>query len=292
MHGLSDHSLQLCDDPPTGSTEEVALESAPPLSPLERERAEQLACFETWRTFPPRHPTAGHEPYSLDWFKHIEQRRYSRHGYWLPRHLEFHRHRGEQVLGLGEGLGTDWIQYALNGASVHYGTPSAKALEVVQQHFKLRRLSAQFFRAPLSALPLPTNGIDVVCLSALSTGLAEPLEAIVDEVFRVLKPGGKVIAVLPAKYDARWWQDFWFPWNRWMQGRQQEQAGRWSGSALNLVFKQFSVERIQKRHLRRSDLPHIWRWMLLPGLERIMGRFLILKAFKPLSAGLPIKIAA
>ena len=133
---------------------------------------------------------------------------------------------------------------------------------------------------------LPDESLDVVCLSALSAGLAAPLEQTVDEIFRVLKPGGKIIAALPAKYDARWWQDFWFPWIRWFEGRRPERSGHWSGKALRNVFGHFAVQRVQKRHLRRSDLPHVWRWMLLPCLERIMGRFLVVKAFKPLTSSM------
>ncbi len=292
MRGLSTYSLQLYVDPETGSGEERAFEATPMLSHAERDRAEQIACLETWRSFPPRHPTSTHEPYSLEWFKQIEQRRYSRHGYWIPKQLEFHRHRGEQVLCLGDGLGTDWIQYAVNGAAVHYCSPSAEAVALVQSHFELRQQSAQFYQAPLSTLPLADNTLDIVCLSALSSVPAGQLEGVVGEIFRVLKPGGKVIAILPAKYDARWWQDFWFPWNRWFGGRPAGRPGHWGGKALSRVFDRFTIERITKRHLRRSDLPHIWRWMLLPCLERIMGRFLVLKAFKPLTAAVPLDAAA
>jgi SAM-dependent methyltransferase len=286
MRGLSVQTLHIYEEPLTGSGEKRALDVLAAPATTETNRAEQLACLETWRSFPPRRPTATYEPYTLDWFKQIEQRRYSRHGYWIPKVLECHRHQGEQVLGLGDGLGTDWIQYAAHGAEVHYATPSSEALAVVRKHFSLRRLPAQLHHASLTALPLSDECLDVVCLSTLSTGLAAPLEAIVGEIFRVLKPGGKVIAAVPAKYDARWWQDFWFPWNRWLEARRPERTGHWSGRELSNVFGRFSLDKLQKRHLRRSDLPHIWRWMLLPCLERIMGRFLVLKAFKPLTASI------
>lgn len=292
MRGLSADTLQLYEDPQTGSAEERALEITPPPSPSGRHRADQLACSESWRLSPSRHPVSAFEPFTLDWFKQIELRRYSRHGYWIPKQFEFHRHRGEQVLCLGDSLGTDLIQYALNGASVHYCSPSAEAIETVQTHFRLRRQTAQFHRAPLTNLPLLDNSLDVVTLSGLSADLTAPLDSVVDEVFRVLKPGGKVIAALPAKYDARWWQDFWFPWNRWFGTPHTNRSGHWSGRELRQMFERFSIKRLLKRHLRRSDLPHVWRWMLLPCLERVMGRFLIVKAFKPLAAAMPIARAA
>jgi hypothetical protein len=38
--------------------------------------------------------------------------------------------------------------------------------------------------------------------------------------------------------------------------------------------------------------PHLWRWLPLPLLERLLGRVLVIKAFKPLSAAIPNTQAA
>src|SRR5438132_11025087 len=54
----------------------------------------------------------GAEPLSLQWFLDVENTRHSRHGRWIPKLLEFQKHKGETLLGLGTGLGTDWVQYA------------------------------------------------------------------------------------------------------------------------------------------------------------------------------------
>ena len=50
--------------------------------------------------------------------------------------------------------------------------------------------------------------------------------------------------------------------------------------------------RVYKRHLQRSELPYLWRWMILPVAERLMGRFLVVKAFKPLTAAAVVRLAA
>ena len=52
------------------------------------------------------------EPYTLQWFLDIESHRHGKEGRWIPRLLEFAKHSGETLLGLGNGLGTDWLQYA------------------------------------------------------------------------------------------------------------------------------------------------------------------------------------
>src|SRR5438552_4907666 len=44
---------------------------------------------------------AGAEPYSLQWFLTIEDQRHNRRGRWIPRLLEFSKHNGDTLLGLG-----------------------------------------------------------------------------------------------------------------------------------------------------------------------------------------------
>jgi ubiquinone/menaquinone biosynthesis C-methylase UbiE len=226
----------------------------------------------------------GSEPYSLQWFLDIETHRHGRHGRWIPKLLEFTKHAGETLLGLGEGLGTDWLQYARNGASVIVCSPSSSQLGLIRRNFELRGLSGRFLHAQFSSLPLETASIDVACINNLLHTLDQP-QPVVDEVYRVLKPGGKVLAVAPARYDVDFWFDRCFFWYRWV-GKQRtlpSHQRRFSARGLNRLFARFDVHRVHKRQLRRSEVPHLWRWLPLPVLARLMGRLLVLKAFKPLS---------
>jgi len=61
---------------------------------------------------------------------------------------------------------------------------------------------------------------------------------------------------------------------------------------LKQLFSRFAEHRVYKRHLRRAEVPHLLRWLPLPVLERLIGRVLILKAFKPLSAAVSVPLAA
>ena len=70
------------------------------------------------------------QPYSLQWFLDIESKRHSKHGRWIPKLLEFAKHDGETLLGLGHGLGTDWAQYARHGANVIVCSGSTAQLEL------------------------------------------------------------------------------------------------------------------------------------------------------------------
>lgn len=292
MRGLSTETLQLYDRPMMGPTEQRVLDvHTSGFAVSEQDHAERLACQETWRPYPPRRPTVSHEPYSLAWFQEIEYRRYSRHGRWIPKLFEFNRHRGEQVLGLGMGLGTDWVQFALGGANIRICSPSLEQVALTQRHFELRGLPGEFRRSSFADLPYADDSMDVVCLSDMA-GEVVAVESIVAEVFRVLKPGGKVLAAFPAYYNASYWQDFWFPWRRWFRKRTNDQNALFSGRDMKRLFERFNDRSICQRHLRRSDIPHVWRWILLPVLERIMGRYLVVKAFKPLVAAVPLRTAA
>jgi SAM-dependent methyltransferase len=233
-------------------------------------------------------------PYTLQWFLEIETKRHQRHGRWIPRLLEFARHSGETLLGLGDGLGTDWLQYARHGANVVVCCPVADQLELIQRNFELRGLPGRFLHVSTASLPLPSCSIDVACIGGVLDREANP-EPIVEEVHRVLKPGGKVLAVAPAYYDVDFWSRLFMPWERWFSARRPQTNAAplgYSRRRLRLLFQDFSEHRIHKRHLRRKETPHLWRWVPTSLLERVMGRVLVVKAFKPINAGANAKLAA
>jgi SAM-dependent methyltransferase len=268
--------------------------SPPPLPPLDA--AHQLYLTESLK--PPSSWPATRselEPFSLPWFLEIEQLRYGRYGRWIPRLLEFNKHAGERLLGLGRGLGTDWAQYARHGAAVVACSPAADHLALVRRQFELRHLEGKFLHAGPTALPVESASIDVACVSCLADGGVDP-PALVEELYRVLKPGGKVLTLAPAYYDVSYWFQLFCPWGVYLRGRPgaggEGAAERYSGKSLRRLFAAFTEHRVHKRHLRRADIPHVWRWAPPGILARLMGRALLLKAFKPLSAAMAVPLAA
>jgi ubiquinone/menaquinone biosynthesis C-methylase UbiE len=262
------------------------------------EFADRLYACEAFEPAKPtQHADAGPEPYSLQWFLNIENHRLSRRGRWIPHLLEFAKHAGETLLGVGNGLGTDWVQYARHGATVVVCCPSAPQLTLIRRNFELRGLTGRFLHAAATLLPLESASIDVACVSSLLHDVEQP-QAVVEEVYRVLKPGGKVLVVTPAYFDIDFWYHTCFFWQRWLptSSRAQVPAGgrrtAFTGRKLKRLFSRFVDYRIHKRQLRRSEVPHIWRWVPLSLLERLMGRVLVLKAFKPLSTAISPSAAA
>ena len=222
------------------------------------------------------------EPYSLQWFLMLEAHRYGRRGRWLRELLEFSKHEGETVLGLGEGLGTDWLQFARQGAQVICCQNRTSDLAVVRRNFELRKLPARFYQAAPWNLPLPAESVDVVCLHGLLHRIEAP-ERVTTEILRVLKPGGKVLAVVPARS---------YPWLRWL--RTTPAAPRslcFSRRQLCQLFPHFTDPMLHKRHLRRRDYRWFCRWIPRGFLERLIGDYFIFRAFKPISAG-ALRLAA
>ena len=249
-----------------------------------REFAQKLFAYEALQPALAPRSDLEPEPFSLQWFLNIQNQRHSRYARWIPKLMEFAKHSGERLLGLGHGLGTDWAQYASHGANVVVCSSSFAQLDLIRRNFDLRGLTGGFIHAVPTRLPLETASVDVACISSLYHGIDHP-QGVVEEVFRVLKPGGKVLAVTPARYDVDFWSRTFLFWYRWLVRRKHQPKARaeerYSGWALRRLFHRFAEHRVHKRQLRRSEVPHPWRWLPLPLLARMMGHVLVLKAFKP-----------
>jgi SAM-dependent methyltransferase len=287
---------------PAGAAESVSLDGPSGDDSSLAALAEILVQQEVLRAPVRRRESA--EPLSLQWYLEVEELRHHRQGRWLPSLLEFGKHSGERLLGLGHALGSDLIQYARQGAEVVCACATAEQLCLVRRNFELRGLRGAFLHARPESLPLESSSIDVACLNGIALESAEPA-TLLDEVYRVLKPGGKVLALVPARYDV----DFWSRWCLLGQ-RPPERSGDRSADAclsgglmsslarhfhrreMKQLFHRFHEPRVYKRHLRRAEVPHLWRWVPLGLLERMMGRLLVYKGFKPVSAAIGEQAAA
>src|SRR5262249_23266489 len=159
---------------------------------------------------------------------------------------------------------------------------------------ELHKLPGRFICSDSVTLPFENSSIDVICITDQLDDIDHAPETL-REIYRVLKPGGKVLAVVPARYDVNFWFGFCFPWTRLFArhgARAASPTHRYSRKGLRRLFCDYIEHRIHKRHLCRSDIPHIWRWAPRPVMERVMGRMLVLKAFKPVRAAIVTSMAA
>jgi SAM-dependent methyltransferase len=224
----------------------------------------------THRRIPPAYLV---QPFSLQWFLAAERLRYGGPGRWIPRVLEFGKHAGETLLGLGKGLGSDWAHFARCGCKVLVCNPMQDELQLVRRNFALRGLALRTHHAAWTQLPLESASVDVIHLDGLLHELPEPA-ALVSELYRILKPGGKVVAVVPAR--PRRWQT--------VRNPRPLFGGFGSRDLKRLFLPQFIEHRRLRRHLRRREVWWGYRWLPRSWLENCFGRYWILKAFKPVQA--------
>ncbi len=233
-------------------------------------RSQSLEIFSTGSSLAPL-PPAGSDA----WYQNLRQKRHERHAKWLIPMLEFSKHPGERVLGLGRTLGSDWVEYARAGAEMVVCDPDPEHMELTRGHFHSVGKNAKFIQMAGSskALPLAGCSLDVAVVNWLNE--TEPLRPeLFNELFRCLKPGGKVIALAWARYSVHW--RYWLKPSDLFQQITSAEARKF--------LEPFQESRIRRRHIRRGDMPRLLRWVPVPLIERVIGRVMVLKAFKPLTA--------
>ena len=257
---------------------------------------QQLAFDEVLR--PSLHLREAFEPLSLAWYQEIERLRYHRHGRWIPNLLDFGKYRGERLLGLGTSLGTDLVNFAACGVEVLVASPIAEQLAFVRHNFDLRRLPGIFLHASPRALPIESTSVDIVFVNGLFHETQDSAR-VVEETYRVLKPGGKLVAIVPARQEINFLANI---VKRFRRSRSTPEtvrhdlplpmASAFDRRSLSHLLARFQEGQIYRRHLRRADVPHLCRWLPLGMMERFTGRLLVFKGFKPVSAGRAESVAA
>ena len=108
---------------------------------------------------------------------------------------------GGRVLEVGCGLGTDLLQFARGGADVVGVDLSSQSLSLADRHFRVYDLPGNFLRSDAENMPFPDSAFDVVYSFGVLHHVPDTQRAI-DECYRVLKPGGRLILML---YNSRSW---------------------------------------------------------------------------------------
>ncbi|MFO0825956.1 MAG: class I SAM-dependent methyltransferase [Gemmataceae bacterium] len=261
----------------------------PPLDPI------ALANRELIRPLGHARAACGLVPFSAAWYDELAQKRHQRHGAWLSTAARVRSPSGESLLLLGPGLGGDAVRYAQTGTPVTVGLVTADHADLVRENISRHTLPIRTVNVGGTALPFPDGAFDVVTWNAAARGHAAGSVAGLGNLPGA-EGGRKVIGLFPAHYDAGYWQDLLLPlqWLYWQRPADSTTGPKVTARQLRSTFHPFHEFKVSKRHLRRSELPHPWRVMPLVFLERLIGRVLVFKALKPLSArtGLTTPLAA
>jgi SAM-dependent methyltransferase len=165
--------------------------------PLANERANEVLkerVREYWNTHP-----CGTQFTDLEWgsrafFDEVERFRY-RVQPFMHTMIGFDRYADKDLLEIGCGLGTDLLQFARGGARVTGIDLTPASIDLVKRRFQLYGLPVDARVADAEDLPFEDGRFDVVYSFGVLHHTPNTQRAI-DEVHRVLKPGGECIVML------------------------------------------------------------------------------------------------
>ena len=269
------------------------------VAPIRIDDADKAAAQRQWDHNPVgTHYAQRAEPHTLAWFLEIERHRYRDYAPWMPSLMEFDRHAGEDVLEIGGGVGTDLAQFARHGARVTDVDLSAGHLQLAAENVRLRGLDGRFVHDDGEALPFPSASFDLVYANGVIHHTPDT-PRLIAEIHRVLRPGGRVIAMVYAESSWHYWREqVWR--NGLVRGRlANESIGAilsdsvevsandarplvkvYSRERLLRLFAAFADVTIVQRQLTAAELPLPLR-PFRSALERVAGWNLIVKGRRP-----------
>jgi SAM-dependent methyltransferase len=113
----------------------------------------------------------------------------------IPEAADFAAARGQQVLEIGCGLGTDGAQFARAGADYTGVDLTEAAVDLARQNFELQKLPGKFRTADAENLDFPDESFDLVYSHGVLHHTPDTGRA-VREIHRVLRPRGGAIVML------------------------------------------------------------------------------------------------
>jgi SAM-dependent methyltransferase len=166
---------------------------------------DKLETQKQWNADPCGASTAAeYERGSPAFFHKVDTERYAVYAPWLRGAIGFDAHRGQAVLEIGPGLGSDHAQFARAGAAVYALDLTITHLELTRRRFEVEGLITRPVRGDAEALPFPDRCFDVVYAFGVLHHTPETAKA-AEEIRRVLRPGGLAIVGLYHKHSAFYW---------------------------------------------------------------------------------------
>jgi ubiquinone/menaquinone biosynthesis C-methylase UbiE len=137
------------------------------------------------------------DPSSYSYLESRMERSLDKIGYYLQRGISFKP--GEKVLEAGCGDGLILLNLIRHFSIKGYGVDfSTDALEHARRLFQARHVPAELIQADIRTMPFPDNYFDKVVSLGVIEHLEDPKQAL-QELARVLKPGGVAIIMTPNK---------------------------------------------------------------------------------------------
>lgn len=208
---------------------------------------------------------------------------------------EYKEHVGRRVLDVGCGNGYVLSRYAKEGALVYGVDLTETGIDLCRRRFDFSGLNGHFTVGSAEDLPYPDNAFDVVCSMGVLHHTPDTEKA-VREIFRVLKPGGRLIVMFYHRNSAKLRVNLFL--RRMIQFRSLQQLVNevdGPGNPKGDVYSEYELRDLLKSFERLSIFAGFLRGThvvpviggiipkaLLKPLEGSLGWFLYAKGVKPL----------
>jgi len=134
-----------------------------------------------------------------EFYEKFREQRY-RTQWHIPLLVPFAEAKGKDVLEIGIGNGADGVMFALNGGRYTGADLTEAALEATRKHFDVLGLKGTFKKENAEELSFPDQSFDIVYSHGVLHHTPN-IERAMDEVWRVLRPGGRAIIMLYHKHS-------------------------------------------------------------------------------------------
>ena len=133
---------------------------------------------------------------------------------------EYKDFKGKKVLDVGCGNGYVLSKYAAEGADVFGIDITQAGIDLCNKRFGYSSLTGDFRVADAQSIPFPDDTFDCVCSMGVLHHVPDTQKA-VDEIYRVLKPGGRLIVMFYHRHSAKY-QFKYRVWS-WVTGKSMQQ---------------------------------------------------------------------
>ena len=158
---------------------------------------------EYWNAHPCGTQFTGVEWGSKEFFDDVAKFRFETQPF-MAKLVGFRDFARKRLLEVGCGLGTDLLEFAKGGALVTGVDLTPQSIELVKKRFGMEGLPVDARVSDAEHLPFEDDTFDVVYSFGVLHHTPNTQQAI-DEVYRVLKPGGKIVIMLYHKNSLHVW---------------------------------------------------------------------------------------
>ena len=143
-----------------------------------------------------------------DFFRSFDAAREVEEPYHISNYVhDYEGSRQKRVLDYGCGNGYVLGHYARNGAETYGVDITPQAIELSRLRFRLLGVDGEFVLNDGNSIPFDDEFFDIACSMGVLHHIPDPAP-VVAELYRVLKPGGRLVIMLYNRNSFRYWVTF------------------------------------------------------------------------------------